>query len=336
MTRSLREFVRSVLTEASQESGKTTEQWWSERGVTYTGSQAASPYYVMTDAEGKAVQGNITFPGDPYTYQDTGSGKLRVISGPTQRSIGAVISRGSGAAGEKSGATEAAAAQISNVKKFSAQIVDAVADVVIAASELQFLKSDFLRHQSSLTPETIIQLDQGLVGFFFQMLGNTLGVMDIDALIGSKGFQPLLIESLKSLAKMIEELPSAVADINTQASTSYVRGKLLTAKTKISFAARDLEKIDADSLTDEEKADLGHANEMIQFAGDVLSYEDVVDYFGLNIINPGGGPYTHTALASGGAAAKPERIGGYAPHLLRDQTEKLRSELRSKILSVSQ
>jgi hypothetical protein len=330
MTGSLREFVRTVLSEGSQASGKTTAQWWSERGVTYKGSQAESPYYVMTDPEGNVVQGNVTFPGDPYTYQDVGSGKLRVISGPTQRSVGAVISRSSGDSGEKSGAADGDKQQIDNVKKFSAQIVDAFADLVKAVAELEGLKTDFLSYQEKLSATDIAQLEAGLIGAFFQMLGSDLGSVNIKNSFTASSKKSALKEVLRSIAGQLNDPPEVIRGINDIAEESYVRGKLKSAQIKMLNSLKILEKIDISSLPDGSTSDFGAADEMVEFATDVLSSPDVGDYFSANIIRPGGGAYLRQATG----ARKPERLGDYSPAALRSETEKLRSRLQSEILTV--
>jgi hypothetical protein len=56
----------------------------------YTGRLADQPYYV---ASGRTELGSVQRPGDPYTYEPAGEGKLRVVSGPedSRYAIGRVI-----------------------------------------------------------------------------------------------------------------------------------------------------------------------------------------------------------------------------------------------------
>jgi hypothetical protein len=81
-----------ILLEGS-ESEMTTGQWWEKKGRPYTGNLKDEPYFVYQDKSGQQRVGSVTFPGDPYTYEVLPNDRLRVMSGPTQKSIGAVIQK---------------------------------------------------------------------------------------------------------------------------------------------------------------------------------------------------------------------------------------------------
>jgi hypothetical protein len=82
-----------ILLEGSGETGMTTGQWWENQGKSYKGNLKDESYYVYQDKSGQQRFGDVTFPGDPYTYEETSDGRLRVLSGPSQKSIGAVIQK---------------------------------------------------------------------------------------------------------------------------------------------------------------------------------------------------------------------------------------------------
>lgn len=58
----------------------------------YEGAQAGEAYYVASN-RGSGELGSVQFPGDPYTYEPAGEGRLMVVSGPERGrdSIGRVI-----------------------------------------------------------------------------------------------------------------------------------------------------------------------------------------------------------------------------------------------------
>lgn len=333
MSGSLREFVRSVLVEGSQVSGKTTRQWWADKGVTYAGEQADQTYFVLTDASGNEITGNVTFPGDPYTYRTLSSGRLQVVSGPTQKSIGAVIQKSTGSKEDKKDEAGAADKNLEKVKSFAVQVTDALADIVHAASELELLKNDFLKHQDSITPTGIAQLNLGLPGQFFVNLGRDISQIDMGSALFDSSKKERLKALLSSIADQAGDSPEAIKEINTADSSSHVRGRLINARIKLLKAVGDLDKIDISKIPEDGKKSLASADQMADFAGDVLSSDDVLEYFSANIIKPGGGQYIKAVVST---TMKPERIGGYAPYSLRAETEKLNQSLRDEILGVPQ
>src|SRR5690606_22093385 len=47
----------------------------------WKGARAGEAYYIASD-RGSGDLGPVQFPGDPFTYEPAGEGKLRVVSGP--------------------------------------------------------------------------------------------------------------------------------------------------------------------------------------------------------------------------------------------------------------
>lgn len=91
MSSSIRSYVRMILSEGEPptviQTGMTTGEWWDSQGKSYKGSLRDTPYFVSGDQK----PGSLTYPGDPFTYEEIEDGKLRVVSGPNRKSIGAVI-----------------------------------------------------------------------------------------------------------------------------------------------------------------------------------------------------------------------------------------------------
>lgn len=83
-----------VLLEGGEPAGMTTGEWWETQSGSYNGSLKDAPYYVYKDsATGSTRIGSVKIPGDPFTYDDIGGGKLRVMSGPNPESIGSTFSK---------------------------------------------------------------------------------------------------------------------------------------------------------------------------------------------------------------------------------------------------
>jgi len=82
----------SRLTEAAVNTGKKTSDWLKEKGVqaNYTARYKDDPYFVLDDAN-RGPGAYRTGFGDPFTYEDVGGGKIKVISGPVESSIGRII-----------------------------------------------------------------------------------------------------------------------------------------------------------------------------------------------------------------------------------------------------
>lgn len=103
MSNSIRKYIRHILSEGVAYTGMSTEQWWeSVLKDEYNGPLGDERHYVYTDDKGNQVIGKKRSRGDPYTYEDLGDGKYRVVSGPTKKSIGSIVS--------KPGSSEASAA----------------------------------------------------------------------------------------------------------------------------------------------------------------------------------------------------------------------------------
>lgn len=94
MQKVLRELISQILAEGVKDTGLTTSQWWDQKGVAYTGSEASQPYFVYVDETGAEIAGSKGATGDPYTYKDLGDGRLLVTSGPKSQSVGAIVRKG--------------------------------------------------------------------------------------------------------------------------------------------------------------------------------------------------------------------------------------------------
>lgn len=304
MPGSLREFVRSILLEGSQTSGKTTRQWWANKGVTYTGSQADQPYFVLTDAAGNEITGDVTFPGDPYTYRSLSSGRLQVVSGPTQKSIGASVARPSPtkkptAAPEDDGSpVDDAAAKQDKKKDAALAILQGLGHVFKAASGMWSLKEAWLANFQSLGPDVAMRIKDGVIGDYTDNLAE--GAAGIEAGIGellrTKNAQPL-VDALKIA---IQATPDEIQAIENEMGESPFRSNLSRAKILFSRSASLLGQSQNEEMSDEAKGLFETAMGVSEIAKDQLYDENTRGFFmrGIMILDPGAG---FSRVAAGGS-----------------------------------
>ncbi len=281
--------------------------------MAYKGSQAESPYYVMTDPEGNVVQGNVTFPGDPYTYQDVGSGKLRVISGPTQRSVGAVISRPDPSKkqtpkkdSENAAAPELDSAKSDKRKQAAMGILMGLGYTLKAASGMWQLKEMWIRSFRDLGKDASMQIKGGVVGdYFTDSLADSMKAIEL----GIDGFlRTGAPEKLQAALKIaIQPAPEVIEQIEAQAGDSPVRVNLARAKAYFNQSSVLLDH-SSDGITSKEaKGFFETAKLTAGHAAEVLGSQNTRDFIvrGISVDNTTG---VLSRVAAGGAIPS---VGNY-------------------------
>lgn len=178
----------SRLTEAAVNTGKKTSDWLKEKGVqaNYTASYKDSPYFVLDDAN-RGPGAYRTGFGDPFTYEDVGGGKIKVVSGPVEKSIGKIVPKsgnliptsGGGGGGGGGAAAGAGAGTLPgcNLASMSAGLKQKLGSVVRNTTAAAFYVDLMIQDALPVQPADIIAAGQraatmGEGGGFFAGLAD--------------------------------------------------------------------------------------------------------------------------------------------------------------------
>lgn len=165
------EISRSrVIKEGAVESGKTTAQWLKDTGVqaNYTARYKDQPYFVLDDAA-RGPGAYRTGFGDPFTYEDVGGGKIKVVTGPEAKSIGKIIPK-SGSLIPTAGGGQAPVAQPGgsqcNLASYQASLTQQLKSVVkVELGVAAYVQTILFGKYSNIAGDTFISVGNSISSF---------------------------------------------------------------------------------------------------------------------------------------------------------------------------
>lgn len=337
MGRTLREFVKSILSEGVKDTGMSTREWLkANKGVDYTGSLADSRYYVYTDDSGNEIVGNIMRRGDPYTYEDVGGGKIRVASGPeiggSSGAIGVLIdasdsapSGGKDKPEEKDGSrAEKPVSQKETDKSTAAFIRNlrlGMSHLMIATYEMKNIMEGL--NGAMLEPRLYDHLAEKMIGKELAANVEKLAALaDLD-LLGNQSDKKRIYDALRSDLDM----SPLSQEIDAMSNSGKMSSSLKIAEIAFKMAAKSLSKIDASDFSKEQLDQIGTLTTEFFVLSDTITSDNTIDFIRKGLL--ASGESNGRIRVSTAVFPAPVKMGDFHISIIRSQIERYKQAAQS-------